>query len=116
MKEMIKRCSECGSPILQGYCIDNGFEYYCDDKCLHKNISPETWEKLYNDGHGDSYWTEWESDEDETEAIILLQEAREELEDALSFMELIEDPDTNERLIRKSELLDKLAKFIKRME
>jgi hypothetical protein len=102
--------------MLEGYCIDNGFAYYCSDKCLYTVYTEAEWLEEYNDGNSDSYWTTWESDEEETEAIILLQEAREELEDALSFMELIEDPDTNERLIRKSELLDKLAKFIKQME
>jgi hypothetical protein len=102
--------------MLSGFCMGSESYCFCSEECLHTVVTPEEWTELYNDGNSDYYYTEWECDEEETEAIILLQEAREELEDALSFMELIEDPDTNERLIRKSELLDKLAKFIKRME
>ena len=52
-------CNECGKEMQEGYCINGGEEYYCSDECLHKHISPEEWEEMYEDG-GDSYWTEWE--------------------------------------------------------
>ena len=50
-------CSECGKPMYEGFCIENGAEYYCSEECLHKNISEEEYTKLYDDGKGDSYWT-----------------------------------------------------------
>lgn len=60
-KEENKRtCSECGKEMTQGYCIENGMEYYCSDECLHKHYTEKEFEELYDDGNGDSYWTEWE--------------------------------------------------------
>lgn len=55
-------CSECGKKMTQGYCVDNGLEYYCSPDCLDKHYSDAEWADLY--ATGDSYWTEWE-DEDE---------------------------------------------------
>ena len=57
--EHIRCCSECGKPMYEGFCIENGAEYYCSEECLHKNISEEEYTKLYDDGKGDSYWTSW---------------------------------------------------------
>lgn len=57
--EHVRCCSECGKPMYEGFCIENGAEYYCSEECLHKNISEEEYEKLYDDGKGDSYWTSW---------------------------------------------------------
>lgn len=59
-KEEPRICSECGKEMTEGYCIENGLEYYCSDECLHKNISEEEYNRLYDDGYGDTYWTEWE--------------------------------------------------------
>ena len=56
----IRTCNECGKEMTEGYCIENGAEYYCSDECLHKNITEEEYLKLYDNGNGDSYWTEWE--------------------------------------------------------
>ena len=62
-KEEYKRiCSECGKEMKQGYCIENGMEYYCSEECLHKNYTEEEFEELFDNGNGDSYWTEWESE------------------------------------------------------
>ena len=57
--EHIRCCSECGKPMYEGFCIENGVEYYCSEECLHKHISEEEYDKLYDDGKGDSYWTSW---------------------------------------------------------
>ena len=57
--EHIRVCSECGKPMYEGYCIENGAEYYCSDECLHKNLKEEEYERLYDDGRGDTYWTSW---------------------------------------------------------
>lgn len=60
MSKEIKTCSECNKTMTEGYCIEGGLDYYCSDDCLHKHISSETYEALYDDGDGDSYWTSWE--------------------------------------------------------
>ena len=46
----------------QGYCINGGDKYYCSDACLLANMSRKTFNKLYDNGNGDSYYTEWEYD------------------------------------------------------
>lgn len=51
-------CSECGKHMYEGYCVDNGVEYYCSDECLHKHYTEEEWNEMYSDD-GDSYWTTW---------------------------------------------------------
>jgi hypothetical protein len=57
--ENIRVCSECGKPMTEGYCIENGAEYYCSEECLHKNLTDEEYENLYDEGRGDSYYTSW---------------------------------------------------------
>jgi len=64
-KKYARECDECGKGMNEGYLIDNGYKYYCSDACLHKNMTPEEWDKLYNDGDGDSCWTTWDEDPDE---------------------------------------------------
>ena len=59
-EENVRICSECKKIMHDGYVIDNGLEYYCSDECLHKNITEEEYQELYDDGNGDSYWTMWE--------------------------------------------------------
>lgn len=64
MKKLIKInhriCSACGNRLeYSGYVIEDGKEYYCSEKCLHSKISEDEWIKLYDDGNGTSYWTEW---------------------------------------------------------
>lgn len=57
--ENVRRCDVCGKPMYAGYCTVYG--YYCSDECL---LSVMTWDdylELYDNGNGDSYYTEWES-------------------------------------------------------
>lgn len=51
-------CEECGKPMIEGYVID-GCDTYCSDDCLHKHITDEEFELLYDNGNGDTYWTKW---------------------------------------------------------
>lgn len=62
-------CSECKKKMYEGYCIENGTEYYCSDECLHKHYNEEEYLEMYDDGEGDSYYTEW-YDEIEYNEII----------------------------------------------
>ena len=57
--EHIRCCSECGNPMYEGFCIESGAEYYCSEECLHKHLSEEEYNNLYDDGKGESYWTSW---------------------------------------------------------
>lgn len=56
----MRTCNVCGKTNLaEGYCIENGLEYYCTDECFHQVYTEGEWEEMYKD-EGDSYWTEWE--------------------------------------------------------
>ena len=64
-------CSECKNKMNRGYVIENGLEYYCSDDCLHKHYTEKEYLELYNNGEGDSYYTEWESDEMSNYEILI---------------------------------------------
>lgn len=61
----MRKCSKCNKPMKEGYVIADGEEYYCSDECLYSKYSEEEYLELYDDGNGDSYWTEWEEEEEE---------------------------------------------------
>lgn len=63
----VRHCNECGKEMWQGYCIDNGMEYYCCEDCLNKNITEEEWADLY--ASGDSYYTDWFEEQKEYKKI-----------------------------------------------
>ena len=46
---------------VEGYFV-NGCVTYCSDDCLHKHVSEEEFDALYNNGDGDTYWTTWYED------------------------------------------------------
>jgi hypothetical protein len=48
----------------EGYVIGGGCEHYCSNYCLHKHVTHEEFLELYDDGEGDSYYTEWEDQND----------------------------------------------------
>lgn len=52
-------CDICGDIMDQGYCVDNGMEYYCSEKCLHTVMTDEEWYELSDGDNSDSYWTHW---------------------------------------------------------
>lgn len=57
--EHVRICSLCGKPMCWGYCIDDGLEYYCSDKCLHRKYSKEEFDEMYKHGKRNSYYTSW---------------------------------------------------------
>jgi hypothetical protein len=68
-------CNHCGKELkLNGYVVDNGLEYYCCDQCLNAHYTPEEWAKMYDNGDGDSYWTEWEEEKGMNEYTICITE------------------------------------------
>ncbi len=86
LDEPQRTCDHCGATMAEGYCVDSGCEYYCSDACLHKHYTPDEWQKIYRDGDGDSYWTEWETAD------------YEELDDAEAALEKAEQALTAARL------------------
>ena len=58
-----RTCTACGAGMNEGYVINGGCEHYCSDECLP--MTDAEFEELYADGDGDSYWTEWEEEEDD---------------------------------------------------
>lgn len=64
-KKFARECTACGKGMNEGYCVESGIEYYCSKVCLNTEISDEEWDKLYADGEGDSYWTDWSEDPNE---------------------------------------------------
>ena len=59
-----RQCNECGSGMNEGFVIGGGGEYYCNEECLHKNVTPQEWEELTEDEDSDCYWTQWEDEDD----------------------------------------------------
>ena len=56
----IRICSECGKVMVEGYLVNSGDEYYCNDECLHKHYTEEEWNNMYSDDSDENYWTSWE--------------------------------------------------------
>ena len=50
-------CSECGKKFIEGYCVYDGKEYYCSDKCLDKRYSASKYVSLYRAGL--AYYSRW---------------------------------------------------------
>lgn len=55
-------CNECGKELKAGFVIDGGTEYYCCEKCLYKHYTEEQYIKMYYNGDGESYYTEFYDD------------------------------------------------------
>ena len=58
MDDDIRRCSECGKEMHEGYLCESGCWYYCSDECLYKHYTPDEWKELSKTM--EYYWTEWE--------------------------------------------------------
>ena len=56
----MRMCTCCGTPMTEGFVIEGGNEYYCSERCLHKRYTPEEYNAMYDDGEGESYWTEFD--------------------------------------------------------
>lgn len=56
--KQIRRCSECGELMIEGYCYNMGEAYYCGDECLRKNFTEAEWEEEC-EINTQSYYAEW---------------------------------------------------------
>lgn len=59
----MRKCTNCGKKMSSGYCVNGGEQYFCSDSCLQTQYTREEFLELYDEGNGDSYWTEWEEDD-----------------------------------------------------
>ena len=60
-----RQCSCCDKGMNEGYVINGGEEYYCADECLHTKYNSFDIELMgMGEEDSDSYWTEWEEEED----------------------------------------------------
>lgn len=51
-----RKCDYCEKGMNEGYII-NDIEYYCSNRCLYPNYSPQEYNELYLKDL--AYWTEW---------------------------------------------------------
>ena len=58
MEEDIRVCDACGKKMNEGYCIDDGLEYFCSDECLHSAFTVEEYSQAYEEDR--AYWTQWQ--------------------------------------------------------
>ena len=63
-QKFARKCSNCGKVFNEGYVVCGGEEYYCSDSCLYNNYGREEWLKMTKEGSDDSYYTEWEDEDD----------------------------------------------------
>lgn len=56
----IRHCSNCESPMTEGFCFEGDAIQYCSKKCMTEVISWEDYLKLHDHGNGNAYWTMWE--------------------------------------------------------
>ena len=54
----MRTCTRCGTPILEGFCINDGLEYYCSEDCLYSTYSRQEYKALNE--RDEAYWTTWE--------------------------------------------------------
>ena len=68
----VRKCDICGKPMIDGYCVGDGEQYYCSSECLAKVFTEYEWEQAYNEDWG--YYTEWFDEYDEDEMDIICDE------------------------------------------
>ena len=56
-EEEYRVCTACGELMQEGYCIDDGAEYFCSDDCLNSYYSEEEYLELCE--QDSAYWTTW---------------------------------------------------------
>lgn len=55
----LETCKVCGEDTEHGFIV--GGEIHCSEKCLHKVVTPEEYEELFD--NDEAYWTEWYGEE-----------------------------------------------------
>jgi len=55
-------CSNCKTPMKEGFYFESDGTQYCSEVCLGEVISWAEYLKIHDDGNGDAYWTSWEDE------------------------------------------------------
>lgn len=55
----VRVCTSCLNIMVKGYVIEDGFAYYCSDRCLEDDMTLDEFKQAYGDGDTETYWTEW---------------------------------------------------------
>lgn len=58
-EEEERLCSECGTPMQEGFCFESDATQYCSEECLTKVITWNEYLAIHDNGNGDAYWTDW---------------------------------------------------------
>lgn len=67
-KKYARKCSHCGCGMMEGYVINAGMYYFCDDPCLDEAGFREYYDSQMPDedddfqeqaDKADTYWTDW---------------------------------------------------------
>lgn len=53
-----KKCDKCGNLMNSGYCVYDGEEHYCSEKCFFSVYSPEEYKEMYK--NDEAYYTDYE--------------------------------------------------------
>lgn len=53
-----RRCDECGKLMREGYSVDMGRAYYCNDECLRTEFSEKEWAEECSNNNQSRY-TNW---------------------------------------------------------
>lgn len=60
-----RKCTNCGTGMIQGYVVKGGDEYYCSPLCLHEHYTEQEWDEMTDGGTDEyNYWTQWEDESD----------------------------------------------------
>ena len=59
-EEPFRRCSRCDRPMLDGFVIDEGYQYFCSRECLEVAYTWPEYLEMYDEDA--AYWTDWTSD------------------------------------------------------
>lgn len=52
-------CSKCEVSMQEGFYFESDGTQYCSEECLLKVISRKDYLKIYDNGNGNAYWTDW---------------------------------------------------------
>ncbi|MEK5036500.1 hypothetical protein [Sporosarcina sp. FSL K6-3457] len=59
LDEADRLCSQCGTPMQEGFVFESDVTQYCSEKCLTQVITWEDYLLMHDNGNGDAYWTDW---------------------------------------------------------
>jgi len=68
-QKFARKCSVSGEGMNWGYVVNDGEEYYKDAQALYTKYSPAEWDEMYEEGNSNSYYTNWE-DQDDYQYIV----------------------------------------------